>query len=350
MASDLARWLLSLPLMFALAVAPREASAQQTAPTAAQKETARTLMQQGDKQFAAGDYRGAASSYRAADNIVAVSTTGLALAKALAQLGQLVEAVDVLQRVINAPKPDREAPLLAQARKDAVALDVDLAARIPTLQITVIGPPADVPVKLQIDGVAIDDAARTLPQRLNPGEHTVTASAMGFHDNSAKATLAEREQKQIEIKLEAKPPEPKPPEAPPVALPPPVAKPVRPDVPRVAPDRSSSTRTVSWIGFGVGAAGLVMGSVTGGLSLSKQSKLESECPENTCTEDKRADHDSIIALANASNAGFIIGGVGVAVGTVALVVDLTRKPKPSETSAWLRPVVGIGLVGIEGTF
>jgi hypothetical protein len=42
--------------------------------------------------------------------------------------------------------------------------------------------------------------------------------------------------------------------------------------------------------------------------------------------------------------------VGVAVGTVALVVDLTRKPKPSETSAWLRPVVGIGLVGIEGTF
>src|SRR5436190_23509399 len=51
-------------------------------PSAADKETARSLMDEGDRKFAAKDYKGALDAYQGAHAIMGVPTTGLEVAKA----------------------------------------------------------------------------------------------------------------------------------------------------------------------------------------------------------------------------------------------------------------------------
>src|SRR5262245_28279562 len=69
-------------------------------PSPSQRETARDLMKQGDDRFAAGDYAHALEAYRAAHALVAVPTTGLAVAQAQEKLGHLVEAHDAAIEVM----------------------------------------------------------------------------------------------------------------------------------------------------------------------------------------------------------------------------------------------------------
>ena len=73
------------------------------APTQADRETARTLMDQADAQFEAKSYAEALKLYQAAHDLMGVPTTGLEVAKARAALGQLVEARDMALSVTRIP-------------------------------------------------------------------------------------------------------------------------------------------------------------------------------------------------------------------------------------------------------
>jgi hypothetical protein len=325
--------------------APPAPPAASQGPSAEQKETARALMDVGDKKFDAGDYRAALEAYQGADAIMQLPPTGLAVGKARARLGLLVEAVDVLQRTMRHPKQPNEAEAVAQARDAAARLDADLARRIPTLQIVVKGPAEDTPVDVRVDGAALEARVRALPRRLNPGEHVVVVTAPGYFEATEKVTLVEGERRTVEIALRAgapPPPIPTPPPDAPRAVPPPPP----PEEPTVSP--------VAWVGFGIGGAGLVVGAVTGALSLSKQGSLEDECPGNVCPESKRGEHDEIVALANVSNVAFGIGAVGVGVGIVSLVLSLSdgdeQDAPRSASGTRVEPLVGVGSVGLRGAF
>ncbi|HKU40422.1 MAG TPA: hypothetical protein VJR89_19810, partial [Polyangiales bacterium] len=85
-------------------------SAAQAAPGAAERETARSLMVEGDRLSALGDFRGALARYQSAHALMHVPTTGWSVARTYAQLGQLVEARAVAIEVINIPlAPDEPA-------------------------------------------------------------------------------------------------------------------------------------------------------------------------------------------------------------------------------------------------
>ena len=71
--------------------------------TAGDKETARFLMDDGDRKLRVGDYRGALDAYIAADKIMRVPTTGIAVGRVQEKLGRLLEARDTWLRVARYP-------------------------------------------------------------------------------------------------------------------------------------------------------------------------------------------------------------------------------------------------------
>src|SRR5687768_9838148 len=102
-----------------VALSPLQAGAQ---PSAADKETARSLMNQGDTARDEQDYRAALKAYEAADAIMRVPTTGLAVARMHEKLGQLLEARDKALAVARIPAGATEPAAFTTARNEAEQL------------------------------------------------------------------------------------------------------------------------------------------------------------------------------------------------------------------------------------
>jgi hypothetical protein len=146
-------------------------------------------------------------------------------------------------------------------------------------------------------------------------------------------------------------PLPAPPQIAPLQAPPPtVTQP--PSLPPVADappveDRDVPTSPVVYAGLGIGAAGLLTGSVTGVLSLSRASKAKEVCVGNACPQWAQDDIDASKSLATISDVSFIVGGVGVTVGAVAWLLQPRRR---AATTTSLSPVVGPQWIGVSGRF
>jgi hypothetical protein len=107
-------------------VAWSDESSASVSPTAMEKETARSLMEEGASRRTHGDLKGALASFVAADALVHLPTTGVEVAAALAAVGLLLEArskaIDVTR---DAPRPN-EPPQFPAARLSASALSDQL--------------------------------------------------------------------------------------------------------------------------------------------------------------------------------------------------------------------------------
>ena len=169
-------------------------------PSSADKETARNLMKEGDAKFSTRDYAGALKAYQAAHAIMQVPSTGLPLAKAQIERGQLVEARDTLLQVSRHPKDANEPAAFAKAREEAAEIAQKLTTRIPSLVIVVDGASSDAAV-VAVDGASIPAAALSAPRKVNPGSHTITASASGFHPASTTVNVKEGANEKVTIKL-----------------------------------------------------------------------------------------------------------------------------------------------------
>jgi hypothetical protein len=107
-------------------------------------------------------------------------------------------------------------------------------------------------------------------------------------------------------------------------------------------------RTVGYSVGGVGAVGLVLGSIFGVLAFSKESDARARCPDTVCpTQDGVDRHDDARSSALISTIGFAAGAALVAAGGFLI---LTSKPaSPSHgTSSRLR--ITVAGPRLEGTF
>ena len=285
----------------------------------ADRETARSLMDDGDAKRDRGDRAGALKSYEAADALMHVTSTGLEVAKAQVALGMLLEARETLARVQRIPSKPNDSPPLVAAKKAADALSTDLATRLPSLVVNVTGAePAQITVT--IDGETIPSAALAAPRKVNPGAHAVIARAAGM-EKREDVTLGERDTRTVSLELR------------PAAATPPPPPPAHP---------SALPRALEYGGFGVAIVGIGVGTVTGILSLSKVSDVKNDCTDNHCPPGRQSDIDSAKSLGTVSTIAFIVAGAGAATGVVGLI--LNRK------EASVEPVVGLGLLGARGTF
>lgn len=315
-------------LMAATAALVLLASSPALAQSAADRETARSLMDEGDRKREGGDTKAALAAYQAADAIMKVPTTGIEVARTQVALGHLIEAKETLARVLRTPpKRNEPAPFVA-ARKAAAALDTDVSARIPSLLVTVTG--NERTASITIDGEAIPPAAASAARKVNPGPHAIVARA-GAAEKKQSVVVAERETKTVTIDL----PEPKEAPAPVVAPPPPPESKV-----------SAGPKIMTFGGFGVAAVGVGIGAVTGIMSLKQTSDLKKVCPNDGCPASRQSDIDSANKLGNVSTIAFVAGGVGIVFGVVGVVLWHGQKKEPTTTSL----VVGPSSLGLQGVF
>jgi hypothetical protein len=331
------RFCSALALGVALASITPTASAQPSSgPSAAEKETARSLFESGNDKLEAKDYAGAAEDFKGADDIMKVPTTALMAGKALQELGKLVEARDAFVRATLYPAAAAESDVQKDARREAKGLATALEPRIATLTFAIRGPDDDVAVEVTIDGEAVPANLVKHPRKVNPGEHQVVASAPGFLEASQTVTLAEGQEQSVSLSLK----------------PDPSYKPDEPgggDAPD-RPDDGGGLSPLVFVGFGVAGAGLIAGGITGLMAMSKSSDVEDQCTGDVCPASAEEDNDSATTLAHVSTIGFVLAGAGAAVGVVGLLMSGSSDEAPASGGVELEPIVGPGSLGVRGRF
>jgi hypothetical protein len=318
----------------------------QDQPRAENVAAARTLGVQGIQLADAGNCDQAIEKLTRAEALFHVPTILGRLGECQVQVGQIVLGTENLNRVIreqlsaNAPKAfrdaqDRAQKVLVQAQPKIAYLTVKVEPQVAQTTVTVGGTPVP---------AALIGAERPT----DPGTHEVVASAPGYHEAKSSVTLAEGGRQEIALQLE-KDPNATVTAAPIGTSPTTPGQSVAP-TPADAPKKKSNT--LAYVLLGVGGAGVVIGSVTGLLAMSKKGDLN--CPQDQCPPTEKNKLDSAQTMANVSTTTFGVGLASAAVGTVLLLVNSGSSEKAQTTvkpaTASVTPWLGWQSAGVSGKF
>ncbi len=351
----------------ALATAALLAVGRVHAQSAQDLETARDLFKQATELHDAHDVKGALAKFKAAHELANTPVTGIELARTYAELGMLTEAREVALAIDKIAVKPNESEKTKRARTDAVALADAVYPRIASLTIVLDNVLAGSTVSVSVDGETLPSAAVGAPRKVNPGAHSVVASA-GGPSTTSNVSLGEGESRTVHITLElpAAPPPPPPPE-PVVTAPPPVSNPVTASEPvpfapvvRDAPATGLSPDLYKWAGIsvGVGAGSVALGALFGAIVLDMQSTVSTHCNAfKQCDSTGLSAAKDAHGLATASTAFIAIGSGLVGVGIVLAVIGFATSGSSSVKSAppekallIVTPTAGGISIGSAGTF
>jgi hypothetical protein len=296
-------------------------------PSPAERETARSAMDEGDLLRESGDLQGALARFVAAHEIMRLPTTGLEVARLQVQLGMLVEARQTALEAAHVPESPGERPVLAQARRAASSLAEEIAPRVPSLTMRVV--PPDAPYSITVDGVRLSEASRALPFRCNPGEHEIVVEAAGYQTVTQHVVLLESTDRLAQVSLL-----PSPRRAETVAA----ARAVQ--LQQLTPRRdvpASDDRLRGIVALGVGGATLAAGVVAGMASLVETRNAEGECDGTSCPPRAWNQVENANTLANISNVTIPLGLLAIAYG----VYEFASAPGalPAERAQAVRSLV-----------
>lgn len=347
---------LSLALPGLVLLLATEAGAQ----TDEQRAGARAAATAGGQAFMEKRWSDAVDLFTRAESLVHSPVHLLYTARAQEKLGSIVKARETYIKITNsdlpagAPAPWRDAK--ADAEKELEALE----PRIPYVTLTVQGAGSK-PVTVTMDGTPVPSALLGVPRPVDPGDHRFEARADGLQTATSAVSVKERRNETVVLTL-----------APPGSTPPATpaaAGPATPEGPPGAGPGGGTTETsasttgldtgrhgpspVTYVALGVGAVGLVVGTVFLLQSNSSVDKANQLCtlPGGVCPISARDQihsyDDDARSQRTISTIGFVAGGLGLAAGGVLWFV--TGKKKHTET-AEIRPWVGLGSAGMSGKF
>ena len=291
-------------------------------PSDADRATARSLAHEGFDAQQRGDYAVAVERFSRADALVHAPTLLLGMARAQVGLGKLVAAHETYQRIVREPLEPRAPAVFGKALADAKR---ELAALAPRLSWVTIRVEGVTSADTTIDGTPVPAAALGVRRPCDPGSHTARARAPGFEVAESAFDVAEGGEQTVTLSMNPLPEAPTPVVA--VQQPPGVFAPL--------------PMKLAVASFGLGAVGLITGSVAGILVLSKHSSLSASCA-NGCPLGDSGELYSYRTLANVSTAAMVVAGVGAVAGVTLVLTD----PKPKALSAYLGPMSA----GVLGTF
>ena len=318
------------------------------------KSTARALGHEGQDAVDRKDYATAADRFGRAvaifDEAKALVPPTLLLNRARANvgLGHFVSAQEDYNRVVRQGTMPGAPTAFVQAVEEAKKEIDAVAPRIGAVTITVTGCSGP---HVTIDDKPMSAAGIGVKKPVDPGTHVVKASAPGCKEGQASFTVAEGGAATAAIALQQD-------AIAPIAVVP-AGEPSSPSAPLTPPPSNpptsssgSTSKTLALASFGVGAAGLVFGSVTGVVALGKKSTLADECknPDGTCLPSAKADLDGYHTMGTLSTVGFIVAGVGAAAGLVFLISAPKSPSSSASTGAWIAPSIGPTSVGAIGRF
>jgi hypothetical protein len=305
--------LFSCPMVVALALlVSRPAVAQSPADV----ESAQELYRQGMQLRVSGDAAHSLERFKAAYALVPTPITALELGRTYQQLGLFVEAHEVLRSIHRMPHRRDESAKSLAARDEAAKLAEDVAPHIAWVTIHVStgnGPAA----RLTIDGAEVPPEALLAPRALDPGHHSIVASANG---REARSELDLRDGERREVDAPLPPPDTSATQA---GATPPGTGTESAAVPLVlarSPDDAGigmgAQKVVALVAGGIGVVGIGVGTGFGIATISKKNAAQSACPGQCATQAGVDQWGDAVSTGNVSTLGFIVGGVGLAAGAV----------------------------------
>jgi hypothetical protein len=332
-----ARSFFALSLLAFAMTASSVASVVFAQPSASTIAGAQSLVGEGRKLRAAGDLQGARDRFQSAYLLVPTPIIGLDLGRAREALAELIEARAVLLECAALPPIPNESAESTNARAEALRIAKELDGRIPTITVTIAGADEGAKVVVAIDGVEIPETELTAPRAVDPGKHLVVAR-MGMRQTRTEIEVAEKDEKTAALVFPAIPPSP-----------PPKVDAKRPTITDEEPRTRISKLT--YVGFSVAGAGILVGSITGIISLKKAHDFAASCEGYNfqCPPSTRDEYDASRRYGNVSTVSFLVGGAGLALG----IYGLFNREKVTSASSSSAPValsLGVGSVAVGGAF
>ena len=316
--------------------------------TPEERAGARAAADQGFDAFERGEWERALDLFERAESLVHSAVQVLYVARSNARLNRLIEAQEAYLRIVREPLPAGAGAALKQAQQEAAQELAALEPQLPFVSVLVEGMSDTGSLEVTQDGHVLPSALVGVAHPLNPGEHTWRARS-GSRQSAPETRNVEPGSKtsvtlrlsEAEIELVAPPPAPAPAPVP------------RAPLPAAAP---SSGGPSAWVyaGFGVSAAGLVVGT---GFLLHKghlEDQIRETCSEAGCF----ATPENVERKSDADRAGLIsaiaytAGGVALC-GAVALWLLAPEAAAPPPTGTGERRVqlwLGWNAAGVRGSF
>ncbi len=291
-------------------------------PTKEAREASKASFVEARKLWDGGNYLEACAKFEESYQHAPSVGNLLNLGRCAERRGKLATAKRYFERSAEMAEADGE----AERAKAARGLIAGLEPRLSKVEVTVDPQPEGLEVTL--DGQPIQLGGG--PVEVDPGEHRIAAYAPGY----------ERDEERVEIQSEG--------ELRSVALN--LTKLPGPDV-TTGEERGPGLLIGGIATAGVGAVGLVIGSVFGTMALGKQSDLEETCTIPSQCPRMRDDGTSFDAEqiksdarqdATISTASFAVGGALVGVGLTLILVDvLTDDDSPPSDDVAFIPYLGL---------
>ncbi len=320
-------------LTVAIAVAPASAYAQETSAI----ERARALGSEGAHAFERGQWEAARSLFHRARDLYPAPTLGVREARALIKLGRWVEAASVYERVaqlpLNPADPFADVETFRKAQSEAGRELAALRPRIPHVTVRLEGKFDRVTVA--IDGQELPLTMIGVNREIDPGLHAIDVTFDEHRQPPSTVTLAEGETRTIVLKLAD--------DGTSIVSMAPVD-----DGSRAPQTSHSAAYAVGFTTIGLGAVGIGFGIALGLAATSKHTELDGTCTGGTCPASAAAALGEFHDLRTGSTIGYVAGGILAAVGLGLVLFFPSAKTR--RDAAWITPWVGLGSVGMRGSF
>jgi hypothetical protein len=297
------------------------------------KAAAEALFADGREAMGAKDFDLACSKFAESRRLDPAIGTELNLANCEEQRGRLATAWLLYRTLL--PRMALDDPRRAVTEERARTLE----SHVPRLRIKA-APGAPSGVRVRVGEMELTEASFGSAIPLDPGSHVVTVRAPGQGDHQRTVTLSEGTVTELIVPFDEAggiPDEEGPRDAAPGAQAPNLASPRPSREPREPDDEvlGMNRDTATFVTFGVGAAGLVLGTLTGLIGLSQESTADDNCDDatKTCNRTGYDANSSARTMATLSTIGFAVGLAGVGVGTYVVLTSSEDASTRSSTTS-----------------
>ena len=338
-------WLRGLVLGTGLAQGVLIGSAHAEEDSAAETAAARSLAVDGLKLAQAGKCEEAIPKLERAEKLHHSAIVLSHLGECQVGVGKLVEGTEMLRKVLREPLPANPSASLSKAYERAQLVLDSAKPKIAGLTISVSAPPG-AELHLSVDGSAVASSLVDSELPADPGEHVIEASAPGFLKASARINLSAADKKAVSLSLQVDPNAPAPAarssnaeDARPVVAPTSAATPSTTH-PASLPNQSrASNHAAAYVSWGVGLVGVGVGSVFGLMALKDKREMNGKCG-TSCPASERDALDSAKRSGTVSTVAFGVGGAGLLLGTV-LYFSMGNGSPAAEAKAPARGFAGL---------
>jgi hypothetical protein len=313
--------------------------------SAQEDAAAEALFNKGLSEMEAGHFETACPTLKESQRLDPRMGTLFTLAECEAKGGMIASAVAHYDEYLRLFSRLATAQKSTQAGREKVsaAQKAALSPQVPYVTLVLRDAPPGTTVKW--DDMVFNLPALGVPLPVNPGEHVVTTQVPGGTNVVTRVTMEKAERKQVELKAG-------PQSQGAAKTSPALASAPSSGAPPTSADADAGTSSGSrriWIygAGGLGAAGLIVGSITGAMVLGKKGTIDDNCAGTRCNAAGMDAADSAQSLGIVSTIGFSVGIAGLATAAVLFLTE----PKAAAASRVWTPLVadrsGGVVVGLE---